>query len=853
MRPVTLAYLYVRRLRTHPVQELLAGAGIAIAVALTCAVQIANHSVTGSARQTVQDIGGSAAVQVTARSAEGFDQQLVQRVRAVRGVRRATGLLEQRGVLVGPHRRQAPVHVIGADLRPAELGGLLRSRLSIATVVLRRGIVLPQAVADKLGIETGGDRIGRALPKVELDLRGRAVAVETSGIPPRNRVGSFADSQVTVMPLSQLQRIARLPGRITRVLIQPHAGAKAAVQKRLAALFGRRLSVGTPADELRVLQQATNPSDRASAFFTIIAAAVGWLLAFNAMLLSAPERRRVIAELRIQGFRGRQLVQIAIFQALVLGIVAAAIGVVIGQLLARSLLEESTDYLAGAFSFGTQAVVPVSALVLSFTGGVVATCLAAAPPLLALRQRNATADAYRDAGETGQALGPGIRRRLALGALGVFAATELLLLTASAEIVAISGLALALLLAVPALFAAVARAARWAGAHAGRSTMVALGFLVLQASTLRSLALAATAALAVFGSVAIGNARHDLLYGISRFSQQYADSADLWVVHPADDQATKDFPIDGLVGRLARLPGIATVRRCHGGYLDIAGRRVWVMARAATVPQPVPSVEVVTGDSQPVAMRLRAGGWLTISDELARSLGVKPGDMLALPAPTGTTRFRVAATTTNFGWSSGAIVIGARDYRRAWANADATGLELDLRKGFSPAATLAAVRRALGPHSALEVQTAGQRAAQATASAREGLARLGQIAGLLIFGAALAMAAAMSAAIWQRRSTLAALRLQGLRPAQLWRMVLAESATIVLTGCFCGALAGIYGQFLVDRYLRLTTGFPAPFTPAGRPVSDALLLAALTLAGIAIPGYLAARAPAHLGLREETT
>ncbi len=121
-------------------------------------------------------------------------------------------------------------------------------------------------------------------------------------------------------------------------------------------------------------------------------------------------------------------------------------------------------------------------------------------------------------------------------------------------------------------------------------------------------------------------------------------------------------------------------------------------------------------------------------------------------------------------------------------------------------------------------------------------------------GAALAMAAAMSASIWQRRPTLAALRLQGLRPAQLWRILLAESATIVLAGCLLGALAGVYGQYLVDRYLRLTTGFPVPFSVAGKPALESLLLlATMALAGVTIPGYLAARVPAQLGLREETT
>ena len=89
--------------------------------------------------------------------------------------------------------------------------------------------------------------------------------------------------------------------------------------------------------------------------------------------------------------------------------------------------------------------------------------------------------------------------------------------------------------------------------------MAALGLLMLQTTTLRSLALAATAALAVFGSVAVGSAREDLLVGIARFTEPYARSADIWVVHPADDQATRDFPAKDLDATRCT---VASWRRC---------------------------------------------------------------------------------------------------------------------------------------------------------------------------------------------------------------------------------------------------------------------------------------------------
>ena len=397
MRPLTLVYLYLRRLRTHPVQELLAGLGITIGVALTCAVQIANHSVTGSAAETVRELGGSDTLQLTARSPRGVPEGIVGQVRRLPAVGTATGLFEERAVLTGPTGRSASAHLVGALPRTG------RARRAAASRAFDRRHRAPaRASCSRARWRRCSTPCPPKAPaaqnvSVRLSLRGRSAPVEVIQAPGPDRVGSFANGSAAVMPRAQLQTIARLPGRVTRVLVKPRPGHTGAARRQLAHMAGPGLSLGRPSDEVRLLEQATGPSDRASSFFTLIAAAVGWLLAFNAMLLSAPERRRAIAELRLQGYRHGQLVQIALFQAGVLGVVASAAGLAVGVLLARDVLAESADYLANAFSFGTQTVVPRLALILSFAGGVIATCLAAAPPLLALRRREALGVAYGDA------------------------------------------------------------------------------------------------------------------------------------------------------------------------------------------------------------------------------------------------------------------------------------------------------------------------------------------------------------------------------------------------------------------------------------------------------------------------
>ena len=76
IRVSMLFHLYRRRLRSHLAQELLAGSGIAVAVALVFGVLVANTSLTSSAGALIQQVIGSARVQLTARSPAGFDQRL---------------------------------------------------------------------------------------------------------------------------------------------------------------------------------------------------------------------------------------------------------------------------------------------------------------------------------------------------------------------------------------------------------------------------------------------------------------------------------------------------------------------------------------------------------------------------------------------------------------------------------------------------------------------------------------------------------------------------------------------------------------------------------------------------------
>jgi hypothetical protein len=71
-------------------------------------------------------------------------------------------------------------------------------------------------------------------------------------------------------------------------------------------------------------------------------------------------------------------------------------------------------------------------------------------------------------------------------------------------------------------------------------------------------------------------------------------------------------------------------------------------------------------------------------------------------------------------------------------------------------------------------------------------------------------------------------------------------------GCITGALAGVYGQLIIDGYLKHVTGFPvASLVTAGRPFEIFVAVVVVVLALAAIPGWLASRVRPTLAFAEE--
>jgi putative ABC transport system permease protein len=833
-----LVHLYRVRLRSHAVQELLAGSGIAIGVALVLGVLVANTSLTASAGELVHEVVGSARLQIAARSQQGFPLSVATQTARLPGVRIAAPVLRENVTLVGPHGRGS-VQLFGITPRAIPLGTLGRE----ATAGPLGGLLVPAGVASETGIRRG-DRITVLAFGESHSIRvGRILGAG---------FGAFSSSPVAVAALPIAQRLTGLRGRVTQVYVEPQPGAEPRVQRELAGVAGRTLDVESASHEVALLDNAAHPNAQSTELFAAISVMVGFLLALNAMLLTVPERRRFVADLRMQGYDWRQVLVLLAFQAIVLGLVASAAGVVLGELLSRAFLHRVPAYLTAAFPVGSEEILRPSTVLIALGCGVLATLLASLSPALDLRPSRPTDAALRDREGGSEVIARRTTTQLGLlGCAAVALITLAVLLEPGLTIAGGVALAVTTLAAIPALFAGLARALRWIGERVRSSALIVVSS-ELRATTTRAVALAGIAALAVYGSVAIGGARDDLLRGLDANFGEFLQTADIWVTAGGNDLGTSNpFSPDGQAAKIAAAPGVRSVRTYQGGFVDVGARRMWVIARPVADTPLLPASQILHGDPSLAETRVRAGGWASVSAGFAAEHHLAVGARFALPTPSGPIVLHVAAITTNLGWAPGALILSDAEYQRAWNTADPTALEVGLQPGTTPAAGRRNLLRALGDRPGLNVQTFAERQRAYAVESHQGLTALSQIATLLLIAAALAVASALSAAIWQRRARLASLKIQGYSTAQLWRALLLESAVVLGAGCVVGAAFGIYGHALASRWLRSNTGFPAPFAIGLPGVFLTLaLLAMIALAVVSLPGWAAARAPARTTFQE---
>jgi putative ABC transport system permease protein len=832
MKLSSIRYLYEAQLEARAVlvQEGFAILGIAVGVALLFSSQVAGASLAGAEAQLNRQLVGSAQVQIDSRGPEGFPERVLGEVRNVSGVEVALPIVERQVSVIGPGGERSVV-LIGVGARAVGAGGPLLRRFSTAQIAQVPAIALPAPLAGEIGA-------GPLVP-VELQVGVRFVKTLVGATLGEGDIGGLVHSPVAATSIGYAQRLVGSRGEISRIFVRYDPARAIQTRAALTRLAGRwNLNLVPGELDARLFAVAVEPESESETLFSWISALVGFLFALNAMLVTVPSRRKLIKDMRPHGASLPMTVAVLLLDAAVLGVLACVLGLVLGDILSIVVFHTTPGYLAFAFPVGDIRVVSWQNVATAVLAAMIAAVVGVLWPVRDILSRSS--------GRRSDSADPRrgwIVARLTVGLSCLAITTVVLLADTGAAVVGNIALVLALLCLLPFLLSGLLSVYRQlAEIFNGVASALAVMELQTPQTRVRSLAIAATVAVAVFGIVEFQGVGTNLKRGLESSLRGTDSSTDIWVLPSGKSSLQPTTPFEAVdTSPLTRLPGVSEVGTYRGSFLDWGDRRLWIIGPADDVERPVPVDQLIGGDRALASARVREGGWAVLSQALAREHHLQVGQTFTLPSPRPL-RLRLAALATNLGWPPGAIILSSSTYARGWANGAPSAYEIETAPGASIVGVRDLVRGALKADGGLAVETATEREHRHYAVASQALSRLTQIRVLVMITATLAVVIAMAAMILQRRERIAKLKCEGYSERVLRRWLLCEAVVLLTAGSSIGAIFGLYAQLLGSHFLAAVTGFPIVFdVEAVAALTSFALVSGAAVLMLAIPGYYAAR------------
>jgi putative ABC transport system permease protein len=836
----------VRHLLRHPGQLALAIAGLALGVATIVAIDTAVGSARRAFELSLDAVNGSATHRIVG-GPQGIDEQLYVRLR-LEPLARLVPVVE--GYVTSGGRT---LQLIGADplamrgeesawsLGERDLGDLARWFTEPGTVLLSRSTAsqLGIAVGDAFEVGVAG-RLHRAVLLAYLD-SGRGIDEEGGS------------DTLLVTDIANAQAWLDLNGRLTRIDVRvPDGEAGTAMLARLRA----RLPPGALIEATaRTNQQSL---DLSMAFTTnlramsLLALLVGALLVYSAISFAVVQRRRTLGTLRALGVTRGEVLSTVLFEAAVLGVIGAVLGVALGAWIGRELIalvSRTINDLYFVISVREVVLAPAS-IVKALATGAGAALLAAllpavevarSPPQLGLRRSVLEARAHR--------------------ASRMLVVVSAALAMASAVIVIVSGRSL--LAGFVALFLLLAAAAAVTPAVL-RLLALAAARLAGARSPIGRLALADVAASLSRTGVAVAALGVALaaMIGVAMMVGSFRESLREWLAQTlrADIYVTAPGPGFGRPERRLEPEVVAALLRTDGIVAHSASRRVSVPS--AHGPLSLDALELAPASRAGIQILASsvedtwsafARGSLIVSDSLAWRLQLEPGEVIQLVTPGGARAFPVAGVYREYGNDRGNALIDRAVYRRIWQDDAITSLGLYLAPGIGASAMIERLRAALAGSQNLHMRSNAELRALSMRIFERTFVITRVLYWLAAGVAAIGLLSALLAWQLERSRELAMLRSLGVTPAGAAALIQAQTSFMGLVALLAAVPTGIATAImLIDVINRRAFGWQIDLHLRAAPFIDALLLAlaAALLAGL-YPAWRAARAPLATEMREE--
>jgi putative ABC transport system permease protein len=836
--------LTLRGLAAHKVRLIATGVAVILGVAFMCGTQVLTGSVSSSFDKVFADV--YARIDTVVRSTTEvdtpfgkerakIDAAVVPEVRSVDGVAAAEGqVLGQVRVL---DKTGEPL-VQSTGPPNFALNWLTSPQLNGWTVDGSPPQGPDEIVLDAKSAKDGDFAVG---DNVDIALQEGLRSFRLVGIAKFGELETWGGAQTALFETTTVQELVQEPGKFDWISV---AGADGVSQQELTDRVAQVIPADTQAltgqefteESQTAFQQLIGIFNTFLLTFALIALFVGSFIIYNTFSIIVAQRTKELALLRAIGASRRQVLVSVLLEALTVGVVASAIGVGFGILLAIGL-----NALLRSVGFAgpdTPLIVPPSAVISSILVGTLITVVSAVFPA----RKAATIAPVAAMRDVAVDTSSRSRVRLVLGLVIIAIGAGLLYLglfgDTGSDLQAIGGGAAAVFVGFAVIGPVTAPGlSRFLGWPLPRLRGVT-GRLAQENAIRNPRRTASTASALMIG------------VGLVVFIAVTADSLKASTTDAIDASVQGQYVVntDGfgptalpptVAEQIRALPEVETAASIRGGFGTIDGNAQIVLAAV-----PTELVQVIEFNDVEGSFTGLSGNGVAISEEQAKDEGLALGDTLpATFLQGGETTLEVQSIYSTQFLTQGAGWIITQDlYEQYFPPQQQTDQAVYVKLVDTSAAGIAEARPALeavvAPFPGAELQDLTEFKQAQTDQANQFLIIVYVLLALALVIAIVGVINTLLLSVYERTRELGLLRAVGMSRSQVRASVRFESVIISLIGTLTGLLIGLVFGWALVQALK-DQGITVFSIPTGQLIVFVLIAA---LAGVGAALYPAFRA-----------
>ncbi|HLL52574.1 MAG TPA: FtsX-like permease family protein [Myxococcaceae bacterium] len=808
-----LRLISLRHLAQSPLRSVLTVLGVAVGVATMVGVTAINRSVLDAFRSTVDVVAGKTDLTVTG-SLAGFDEGVLEQVRAVPGVTHVASGLAEFAPVVGS--RGESLYIIGLDFLD---DGFFRNITGLDRDVRRLAddleflnstdrLLVSERFAREHGLKTGDS--------FELVTTHGAQRFYIHGLLEESGPIKAFGGSVGVMFLPSAQAAFGRGPRIDRVdvAVDPKADFEA-VKAGISKAVGPGLDVERPSRRGATVEKMVLSFQMGLNLGSGIALMVGVFLVYNTVSIGVAQRRREIGALRALGTTRAKIRALFTLEAVVMGLIGTGLGLPLGVVVGRGALSVVSQSISSLYVQVNARDVNVRPLELGLgiLLGVGGSAIAALWPS-SRASRVQPVEALRRDLFSGQDVAKVRSWPVALGVGSLALVLPFCLLPPVMENLPLGGY-LAVFLTIFGLTLVSPVVLRWLRRVYSPPGEWLLGISGRLAADNFARAPGRTAV--PVSALAIGVA---MTVCIASFIGSFQASADKWVEQsvPADLFITSSAKVGGVQNQslapglgdeLARLPGVSDVDRVRVFSHDVLGLRVMIISVDPEIPARKGRAVLLEGRAPTREERL--SGHVTISENLSKRRDLHAGSTFQMATPTGLRTYTVAAVALDYTSDQGSIFMAREVFIAHFGDEQVDTFELYLTDLSKAEELRRSITERWGKQYNLYVLTNGELREEAKNLVEGAFSITYAMQAVAVLLALLGVINTLLAAVLDRTREVGLLRAVGAGRGHVIRLFTAEACLMGLTGGVLGVGMGtVMGLILIHVIGDQATGWTFP-------------------------------------------